>query len=153
MEIKARYLVIALAAATGLAQGAIYKWVDEQGRVVYSQTPRPEAQKVTLPQARPPARPVAAPTASQARPQPSVAGSKATQSSGRYCSQARRNVRLLRNAGPDTVFVTRDKKLVKYSDEERRKRLSIAKKAVDAYCLEDRAAEVSQLGHEEMAKR
>ncbi len=137
----------------GSVQARVYKWVDEQGQIVYSQTPRPKAQEVKLPH----------PKTTDATLEKAVSDGKslikpavtkrANGQGGRYCEQARRNVRLLRNAGPDTVFVTRDKKLVKYNDEERLKRLKIAEKAVGAYCRDRDARADATAMESEIASR
>ncbi len=149
MEITARNLSIALLISLlGSAQAGIYKWVDEEGNVVYSQTPRPEAQPVKLPRSRP-ALPTVSPAVgsgeqNQASAQ-KVTARKADPLEGRYCRQAKRNAKLLRNANSDTVFVTRDRKLVKYNDQERLRRLKIAEKAVNAYCRDKQQAVEEQV--------
>ena len=149
MEITAWNLAIALLIfLLGSAQAGIYKWVDEEGNVVYSQTPRPKAHPVKLLPTRPAAPTVSPAVGSGEQNQVSVqkvTAPKADPSEGRYCRQAKRNVKLLRNASSDTIFVTRDRKLVKYNDQERRRRLKIAEKAVNAYCREKQQAVEEQV--------
>ena len=154
MEITARFsLIFLLLASTVSAPARIYKWVDDQGQVVYSQTPRPEAQEVKLPKSKKAVTPTTQVKPANVIPVKPAASRNGSGQAGRYCEQAQRNLRLLRNAGPDTVFVTRDKKLVKYNEEERRKRMKIAEKAVGVYCRDRDGGARLSVADSEIASR
>ena len=51
MKIRLPVLLLCCLAATAVLGDTLYKWVDSQGNVHYSDKPQPGAQKLTLPKA------------------------------------------------------------------------------------------------------
>ena len=72
--LTASLLAVALAASAAFADPAVYKWVDEQGKVHYSTEPHPDAKQIAAPAS--PATPAAGTPAA-----PGVPGAAATPSS------------------------------------------------------------------------
>ncbi len=125
---------------TGVASADAYRWVDEKGNVVFSQqkpagnqaaerVPLPAKQniieeKATSPEAE----------GSEKAKKPATVQDLDPAVRKDYCDRAKQNVELLENTKPGTAFVTEDKTIVKFSEEEWTQRLQQAKKAMDAYC-------------------
>ncbi|HEC05426.1 MAG TPA: DUF4124 domain-containing protein [Thiolapillus brandeum] len=134
-----RTIVAGLAAAlllAGLAEAKVYKWVDESGKVVFSQTPPPEnvpAEEVQV-NAPPPA--TAPKEAEKETVDEKVKGNPALDPELRreYCEKGRKNLEILESAKPGAGFFTEDKKLVKFTPEEKALRMKEAEAAIKAYC-------------------
>lgn len=141
---KSRVLWAGLMMASMVQAGA-YRWVDDAGNVIYSQTPPPDARRaeeIALP-VSPPEQPsaqkekeVAAKPEGTEYDKAGVAGMDPAQRR-EFCEKARKNIELLENAGADTAFVTEEKQLVKFSEEEKAQRLERAREAETAYCIDE----------------
>ena len=70
MKTRLFLLLLCCLAATAVMGDDLYKWVDAQGNVHYSDKPQPGAQKLTLPKAATYTAPVSADQAAQAPDQP-----------------------------------------------------------------------------------
>ena len=70
MKIRLFLLLLCCFAATAVMGDALYKWVDAQGNVHYSDKPQPGAQKLVLPQATTYSAPVPAQLPAQAPEEP-----------------------------------------------------------------------------------
>lgn len=129
-----------------VAEAKVYRWVDDEGNVVYSQVPPPDpamAEEVELPAAGEPA-------ASNERKAPEAKAEKETPADydrkklegmdpelrKEYCEKARKNIEILEKAEPGSAFVTEKNEIVKFNEEERAKRLENARRAESAYCKE-----------------
>ncbi len=120
----------------GLAEAKVYRWVDENGKVVYSQSPPPEsieAKEIQV-NAPPPATPVEEKTEDVVDEK--VKGNPALDTALRkeYCEKGRQNLKVLENAEPGMGFVTEDNKLVKFTPEEKALKVKEAQAVVKAYC-------------------
>ncbi|WP_456405354.1 DUF4124 domain-containing protein [Thiolapillus sp.] len=137
-----RTVVVGLTALllVGLADAKVYKWVDEDGKVVFSQNPPPESIKAEEIQvnAPPPA------SASEKKSEEKAVESVDEKSKGNpaldaqlrkeSCEKGKKNLEVLENAGPDMGFVTEDNKLVKFTPEEKARKIKEAQAAIKAYC-------------------
>jgi len=124
----------------GLAQAKVYRWVDENGKVVYSQSPPPESIKAEEIQVNAP------PPATAAEPKKEDAavtevsekekGNPALDTKLRkeYCKKGHQNLKVLEEAGPDMGFVTEDHKLLKFTPEQKAMKIKEARAVVKAYC-------------------
>ena len=133
-----RTIVAGLAAAlllAGLAEAKVYKWVDESGKVVFSQTPPPEnvpAEEVQV-NAPPPA--TVPKEAEKETVDEKIKGNPALDPELRreYCEKGRKNLEVLQNTGSEMGFVTEDNKLVKFTPEEKALKIKESQAAVKAY--------------------
>jgi len=133
-----RTIVAGLAGAlllAGLVEAKVYRWVDESGKVVFSQTPPPgptQAEEIEV-NAPPPATPV---ETQKKQSEKEAAGNPALDPKLRkdYCEKGRKILQVLEEAGPDTVFITEDNKTMKLGPEERTRKTREAQAAVKAYC-------------------
>jgi hypothetical protein len=133
------WAMIALA-TTGVANADGYRWVDEEGNVVYSQSPPPGAQQAERLQL--PSSPVAEEASETTTPdteteeaeQPATVEDLDPAVRQGYCDKAKKNVELLKNTEPGVPFITEDNNVVKFSDAEKAQRLQQAQEAVEAYC-------------------
>ncbi|WP_457674551.1 DUF4124 domain-containing protein [Thiolapillus sp.] len=121
--------------AGSAVEAAVYRWVDESGKVVYSQTPPPEnlkGEKIRV-NAPPPATPV---QAEKDAADEGVKGNPALDPELRkeYCDKGRKVLEVLKSATPDMEFLTEDGKSVKYTREELDAKKKEAQMAVRAYC-------------------
>ncbi len=119
----------------GLAEARVYKWVDESGKVVFSQTPPPgqiQAEEIEV-DAPPPATPA---ETQNKKVENETAGNPALDPELRkdYCEKGRKILKVLEEAGPDTVFVTEENKSMKLGPEERARKIREAQAVVKAYC-------------------
>ncbi len=120
----------------------VYRWVDADGNVVYSQVPPPpgvEAERMTLEPPPAPAPVQERGTAEQSgekAPPPAASGKTTLDPATRraYCEKALNNLELLDNAVPGMPFVTEEGKLVRFDKEELERRRARALKAREAYC-------------------
>lgn len=134
--------LVGLMVLGGLAQAKVYRWVDETGKVVYSQSPPPESIKGEEIQvdAPPPA------TASEPKKEDAAVEEISEKEKGNpaldaklrkeYCEKGRKNLDVLENTGPDMGFVTEDNKLVKFTPEEKALKIKEAQAVIKAYCDE-----------------
>lgn len=140
------WLLLALLPLT--AQATIYRWVDAQGQVHYSQTPPPEAgaepQSIrTLPAAAPPAARQPASTA------PGAGGASAPPPAGKTeearkaeaaarpqrCQAAREHLRYLEEKTPRRLGVTQpDGSMARMTEEEFAGRLRTTREAIARDC-------------------
>ena len=135
--------------AAAPAPGATYRWVDDSGAVVYSQSPPPDGRTVTTvapPAAprsaaegpRPPAggqpRNTGTPPKPQAdgRPQPEAAAKEADRK--RNCAAARQNLELIQNRPPQTRFQMPNGEYRRFTDEEREAEIRKARDFVEKNC-------------------
>ncbi len=137
-------LALMVLGANSVAMAKVYRWVDAQGNVVYSQTPPPDpdkAEELELPPAGEPAKT----KGTEASGQKGEKRAPADFNRGRldamdpelrkqYCEKARKNIELLEKAEPGSAFVNEKNEIVRFSEEERAKRLDNARKAERAYC-------------------
>lgn len=128
--------MVGLMMASGLAQAKVYRWVDETGKVVYSQSPPPESiegEEIQV-DAPPPATPPE--VASEGAVDKEVKGNPALDPELRKenCKKSKKSLELLENAGPDVSFIIEDNKPVKLSPEERALKTKEAQAAIKAYC-------------------
>ncbi|WP_082030742.1 DUF4124 domain-containing protein [Thiolapillus brandeum] len=125
---------------SGVALAGVYRWVDENGKVVYSQTPPPESvksEKIEV-NAPPPA------TRSPQEIQEKEAASVDTGNEGnpaldaelrrKYCEKGRKNLEVLQNAKPGMGFVTEDKKLIRLDADEIAVKIKESESVIKAYC-------------------
>lgn len=125
-----------------LVDAKVYRWLDEDGKVVFSQNPPPKSikgEEITV-DAPPPA------TAPREKAADTVKKSDKTakQSQGnpaldvdlrkKYCKTGRKNFDLLENSAPEMGFVTEDNKLIKFSMEEKAQKIREAQAVIKAYC-------------------
>ncbi|WP_456379498.1 DUF4124 domain-containing protein [Thiolapillus sp.] len=120
----------------GLAEAKIYRWVDESGKVVFSQTPPPEhieGEEIQV-NAPPPATPVEKKTEDIVDEK--IKGNPALDTALRkeYCEKGKQNLQVLENAGPDMGFVTEDNELMKFTPEEKALKIKEAQVVIKAYC-------------------
>jgi len=120
----------------GLAEAKVYRWVDESGKVVFSQTPPPEHIKGEEIQvnAPPPATPVEEKTEDvvdeKAKGNPALDPALRKEN----CNKSKKSLKLLESAGPDVRFIIENGKPVKLSAEERALKTKEAQAAIKAYC-------------------
>ncbi|WP_457668180.1 DUF4124 domain-containing protein [Thiolapillus sp.] len=124
----------------GLVEAKVYRWVDETGKTVYSQSPPPENIKGEEIQVSAPP-PATAPEkdAGEQAVKPvdeKIKGNPALDPQLRkeYCEKGKKNLEVLENAGPDMGFVTEDNKLVKFTPAEKATKIKEAQAVVKAYC-------------------
>jgi hypothetical protein len=134
----------------GVACADAYRWVDKDGNVVFSQSPPPEQQeteRIRLPvtQAFTEEEPEESETVdseeSEKTKKPASIDDLDPAVRKDYCDRAKQNVELLENTDPGTAFLTEDKTIIRFSEEERAKRMKLAKKAMEAYCITDKPTE------------
>lgn len=139
MKKRILWTMVAMVAA-GVASADAYRWVDDKGNVVFSQQkPAGEqaAERVPLPAKQPIIEEKAAtPEAEDAEKvkKPTTVQELDPAVRKEYCDRAKQNVELLENTEAGTAFLTEDKTIVKFNEEERAQRLQQAQKAMDAYC-------------------
>ncbi len=128
----------------GVGMAKVYRWVDAEGNVVYSQTPpldQRNAEEVELPSAGEPVPPKEEKAPGQKEGKKAPVNYDRGKLEGmdpalrkQYCEKARKNIELLEKADSESAFVTENNEIVKFSEEERAKRLENARKAERAYC-------------------
>ncbi len=118
------------------AEAKVYKWVDENGEVVFSQQPPPEGIKSEEIQVNAP--PPATPEEKKIEDvvDDKVRGNPALDLELRRenCKKSKKSLELLESAGPDVRFIIEDGKPVKLSPEERALKSKEARAAIKAYC-------------------
>ena len=137
------------AAALATAQAATYRWVNEQGVTVYSQTPPPSGQATVIPPPPPPAtgapiRPpieeqlkqIEAQKAERQQREAKAADEKKRQTiMDANCRNARHNLEVLE--GPARRrFAENGGEYQRLTEEERQKRIELAKENIKQFCSE-----------------
>jgi len=147
----ARAFTIAIALlASSAALGTMYRWVDEGGSVVYSQSPPPDGRDATAvrPPPSPPEPPEAArqrlderlKAADEARKSQSEQQKKDAEARSRdaekrrNCDAARRNLELIENRPPQSRFQTPDGEVRRYTDEDRAAELKKLREYLEKNC-------------------
>jgi len=127
--------------AAAVVDAKVYRWVDENGKVVFSQTPPPESiqgEEITV-DAPPPAtapKEEKSEAAAEKTAEKNPPGNPALDAELRkkYCETGKKNLELLENSGPEMGFVTEDNTLMKFSPEEKAVKIKEAKAVIKAYC-------------------
>ena len=124
----------------GVALAEVYRWVDAEGKVVYSQTPPPpsvKSEKIKV-NAPPPASKEEQETrkAEAASVEAGYKGNPALDPGLRkqYCEKGRKNLAVLQNAEPGMEFVTEDKKLIHLNADEIAVKIKESEAVIKAYC-------------------
>ncbi len=144
MKLTTVVVVTGLIVVSGLAKAEdVYRWVDKSGAVVYSQIPPEEDAQGEWIKVK--TQPAAGKQAAEDTPKQTEEKDKGNPALDdelrkEYCERGRQNLKVLEEAGPDYSFVTADKKLVKFSPEEKEEKIKEAKAVVKAYC-DDEAGE------------
>ena len=129
--------LIALIVLSTTAQAEIYRWVDDLGNVVYSQSPPPDSRDVDTVKVPAPVQPEhppegaveqAADAASPANPALDDATRKA------YCETGKRNLKLLADSPGTSLFKTESGEAVRYTAEEVAIKIKENQAVVKAYC-------------------
>ena len=136
--------------ATTPAIGAMYRWVDDSGAVVYSQSPPPDGRAATPVAPPPPPSSSAdaerqqldnrAKQADEARKKTQEGLKKQQEASAkdadrkRNCDAARQNLELILNRPPQTRFQMPNGEYRRFTDEEREAELKKARDFVDENC-------------------
>jgi hypothetical protein len=141
------FATLLLSASAG---AGVYRWVDDSGSVVYSQTPPPDGRPSTA--VAPPAVPSSSAEAEQqqlkdrlkqadeARSQQQEAQKKQAEADTkdaerkRNCDAARQNLELIQNRPPQTRFRMPDGEYRRFTDEEREAELKRAREYVEKNC-------------------
>jgi hypothetical protein len=141
-------LTFALLAAPP-APAAMYRWVDDTGAVVYSQSPPPDGRAAsTVTPAAPPPSSAEAPRPPPRGPARNAADSNKSQASERQqqgsaakeadrkrnCAAARQNLELIQNRPPQTRFQMPNGEYRRFTDEEREAEIKKARDFVDKNC-------------------
>jgi len=142
-------ILFSLLFAAGLNAG-IYRWVDDQGNVVYSQTPPPDARPAE--KLRPPPPPAEDPQTARQRlneqletleksaeerrkKKERLAKEKARQEQRqKACEIARKNLETLSTRPPNSLFKTGDGEYRRYTIEELEQKKAEMRKAIEKYC-------------------
>lgn len=146
-----KFLFTLIAAACALvaigAAAQVYKWVDKDGKVQYSdQPPPPDAAKATA-QKIDASPPVSAPkplaekakefdkrkTDAAEKAKKSDADAQVAQQKAANCTQARGNLRVLQDA-PKLTRVNKDGEIVFVEDSEREGEMAKAQRSIDEFC-------------------
>ncbi len=146
---KLRYLFAFLCSVSVGAWGTVYRWVDENGQVVYSQTPPPPGREART--VAPPPPPAESPevarqrikkqletldkldekrrkTREEAQKKEEEARKKAE-----ICQRARNNLNLLTSRPPNTLFKV-GKEYKRFTPDERNKKIEQMKKLIQQTC-------------------
>ena len=128
--------LVATLLLVSLAEAKVYKWVDESGKVVFSQSPPPGNIQAEEVQVNAPSPATAPKEVEKVVVDEKVKGNPALDPELRrkYCEKGRKNLEILESAKPGAGFFTEDKKLVKFSPEEKALRMKEAEAAIKAYC-------------------
>ena len=141
-------ILISWLATAGLAQAAMYKWVDENGVTQYSQYPPPDQKSETM---VPPPTPAQDPAGAQQKLEQTLQkldedskaraaakaeqdkAAEAEQKRSQNCQAARKNLETLTTGGRKRI-VGPDGVAAPLSEEDRQSRIAQAKKQVKDYC-------------------
>ncbi len=131
---KPRHLLLLSLLLGANAHAAMYKWVDEEGNVTYSQNPPPGQQAEEI--APPPPPPTPVPGKAEAggadAGTPEALDARKAESYRRNCEATRQNMQIyLRHS---TILVGETQ--VTLSEEEKTKRIEETRKQIELYCAE-----------------
>ena len=123
----------------GLAQAKVYRWVDENGKVVFSQMPPPahiEGEEIQVNAPPPATAPEQEGEDAAEKVSEKEKGNPALDPELRRenCEKSKKSLELLESAGPDVRFIIEDGKPVKLSREERELKSKEARAGIKAYC-------------------
>jgi len=142
-------IILLLTAPLSLA-GGIYKWIDENGQVQYTQTPPPNIPAERMKGAPPPAddpeavrgdlqRQLDALDEQRAQRDEAFAEQKQKEDIARVkkqnCETARKNLAKLRRGG-NNAYMTPEGEVVRLTDDDRAKRIEDAKQGIKDNCEE-----------------
>jgi hypothetical protein len=144
--------VIAAMATAGVAAADGYRWVDDEGNVVFSQTPPPgnqAAERIQLPSSQhyPETETSTETTAApdmetqESAEKPATVQDMDPAVRKEYCDKAKKNVELLEKTQPGVPFITEDNNVVRFTEEEKAERLQQAQEAAEVYCGPEGASE------------
>ncbi len=146
---KLEYLILFLYFSTIPAWSTIYRWVDDNGQVVYSQTPPPPGREART--VAPPPPPAESPEAARQRLQKQLETLDALDEKRRkakeeeqkkaqearkkaeICQRARGNLEVLTKRPPNTLFKVGDE-YKRFTPEERDKKIEQMKKLIRQTC-------------------
>ena len=150
MHIRPALLLTLLLTATLSYASGIYKWIDDDGQVHYSQTPPPNRPAELIQGAPPPANDPAAVRGNlqrqldafderRAQRDEAFAEQKEKEEVARIkkqnCETARKNLANLRRGG-NNAYMTPEGEVVRLTDEDRAKRIEDAKQGIEDNCEE-----------------
>jgi hypothetical protein len=142
-------LICALLASPVILAG-MYRWVDETGAVVYSQSPPPDGRMAT--EVRPPPPPPEEPGAARQRLDEQIKAADEARKSEleqrkkdsearsrdaekrKNCDAARKNLELIENRPPQSRFQTPDGEVRRYTDEDRAAELKKLREYLEKNC-------------------
>lgn len=133
--------VSAAVLASGNVLAEMYKWKDDSGKTIYSQTPPPDGRDSTS-IAAPPPKPSKSPTEAaaeqKAADEAKHKGDPVLDADLRKqnCDSARHNLKMLNMATPDARFKQADGSEVKFSQAELNKKVEENKALEKAWCDE-----------------
>ncbi len=116
------------------AHATMYKWVDEEGNVTYSQNPPPgrEAEEIAPPPPPPTPVPSQQEDSADETDSPETMAAKKAETYRRNCEAARQNLQIYQKHSTILVGDTE----VTLSEEEKAKRIEETRKQIDLYCTE-----------------
>lgn len=129
--------LFAILVLSAVAQAEVYKWVDDLGNVVYSQSPPPDSRDVDTVVVPPPPRleHSAEEPAQQAVGQGAPANAAVDDATRKaYCDIGRRNLKLLADSSDKSLFRTESGEDVRYTAEEIAAKIKENQNVVKAYC-------------------
>jgi hypothetical protein len=150
MNTRPALLIILLLTAPLSLAGGIYKWIDENGQVQYTQTPPPNIPAERMKGAPPPAddpeavrgdlqRQLDALDEQRAQRDEAFAEQKQKEETARIkkqnCETARKNLAKLRRGG-NNAYMTPEGEVVRLTDDERARRIENAKQGIKDNCEE-----------------
>lgn len=150
MSTRPALLIILLLSTPLSLAGGIYKWIDENGQVHYTQTPPPNTPAEQMKGAPPPAddpeavrgdlqRQLDALDEQRAQRDEAFAEQKQKEETARIkkqnCETARKNLAKLRRGG-NNAYMTPEGEVVRLTDDERARRIEDAKQGIKDNCEE-----------------
>jgi len=147
MKGKILFLLLCLPALT---LGGMYRWVDDQGNVVYSQSPPPDGRRVR--EIAPPPAPAEPPEAAgkrlertlesleqssrkrEKRKEELAKRKKTEEERRRRCQAARRNLETLTTRPPNTLFQVGENEYRRFTPEERQRQIDELQKIIEKNC-------------------
>ncbi len=148
MKLPIIFTLILLTGLTTGSQAAMYKWVDEDGQTVYSQTPPPSGQSTRI---KPPPPPAETPEEARQRlnqrlqkfedkaEDKELAGQKEAKDEElaevfkRNCAAAQNNLFFL-ESNPRKLVGQPDGSYVRITEEERQQKMQEAREQVERFC-------------------
>ncbi|MBF0255606.1 MAG: DUF4124 domain-containing protein [Gammaproteobacteria bacterium] len=151
MSLRLALVVLMVVGCSGLVQAAMYKYVDDKGRVHYSQSPPPNGQAQEIkPPPPPPSRPAAAepnpaagagqtatdPAASGTKPDDAEAARRKAESAkikAENCARAKRSLEMFNN--PQNRLLKRpDGTYERVTPESRQQNIQAARRNIAEFC-------------------